>query len=138
MKIILFVGIVLKLIYTISTQSGIDLYDTVKSEWSIVYIEGSQVIVSKNITYIFLSLTIDFVLANSAGPDEMLYFIRVFTLCQSTRFGPKRIMWILVVIVKLDGEGSDESAYLHSFTRALHDRRHNVMSRKFAESLLYS
>ena len=39
---------------------------TIKSGWSIVYIEGSQVIISKNI--IFLSLKINFVLANSADP----------------------------------------------------------------------
>ena len=38
-----------------------------------IYIEGSQVIISpKNIT--FLSLKIDFVLANSADPDEMLHY----------------------------------------------------------------
>ena len=35
-------------------------FDTVKSGWSIVYIERLQVIISKNI--IFLSLKIDFVL----------------------------------------------------------------------------
>ena len=43
--------------------------DTVKSEWSIDYNEGLQAINSKNI--IFLSLKIDFVLANSAAPYEM-------------------------------------------------------------------
>ena len=42
---------------------------TVKSGWSIICIKGSQVIISKNI--VFLSLKIDFVLANSADPDEM-------------------------------------------------------------------
>ena len=47
-------------------------FDTVKSGWSIVYIEGSQVIISKNIE--FLSLKIDFVLANSADPDEMPHY----------------------------------------------------------------
>ena len=40
---------------------------TVKSEWSIVYIEGPQVI----FFFVFLSLKMDFVLANSADPDEM-------------------------------------------------------------------
>ena len=44
-------------------------FDTVKSGWPIVYIEGSQAIISKNV--IFLSLKIDFILANSADPDEM-------------------------------------------------------------------
>ena len=39
-------------------------FDTVKSGWSIVYIEGLQVIVSKNI--IFLSLRVDFVFTSSA------------------------------------------------------------------------
>ena len=38
-------------------------FDTVKSGWSIVYIEGLQVII--------FTLKIDFVLANSAEPDEM-------------------------------------------------------------------
>ena len=37
-----------------------------------MYIEGRQIIVSKNI--VFLSLKIDFVLANSADPDEMLHY----------------------------------------------------------------
>ena len=42
----------------------------IKSGWSIVYIEGVQVTISKkNIT--FVSLKINFVLANSADPDEI-------------------------------------------------------------------
>ena len=44
-------------------------FDIPKPGWSIVYIQGSQVIISKNI--IFLSLKIGFVLANSAYSDEM-------------------------------------------------------------------
>ena len=48
------------------------MFDTVKPGWSIVYIEGSQVIISKNI--VFLSLKIDFVLANSDGSDEMPHY----------------------------------------------------------------
>ena len=36
-----------------------------------VYIEGSQVIISKK-DIVFLSMKINFVLANSADPDEML------------------------------------------------------------------
>ena len=49
-------------------ESSIKLH-TIKSKWSIIYSEGSQVIVSKNIE--FLSLKMDFVLVNSADPDEM-------------------------------------------------------------------
>ena len=44
-------------------------FNTIKLEWSIVYIEGSQFIISKR--YCICSLKIDFVLANSADPDEM-------------------------------------------------------------------
>ena len=40
-----------------------------KSGWSIVYIEGSQVIILK--IYCIVSLKINFVLVNSADPDEM-------------------------------------------------------------------
>ena len=32
---------------------------------------------------VFLSLKIVFVLANSVDPDEMLHFMRVFTVCDS-------------------------------------------------------
>ena len=57
---------------------------TIKSRWSIVYIKGSKVIISKDI--IWLSLKIKFVLANSADPDEMPFFlrcfIRFFTVCK--------------------------------------------------------
>ena len=38
-----------------------------------LYMEGSQVIISKNI--MFLSLKINFILANSADLDEMLHHI---------------------------------------------------------------
>ena len=41
----------------------------IMSEWCIVYIVGSQVIISKNI--VFLSLKIEYVIANSTDPDEM-------------------------------------------------------------------
>ena len=40
----------------------------IKSGWSIVFIEGSQVITAKK--NVFLSLKIGFVLANSADTDE--------------------------------------------------------------------
>ena len=42
-------------------------FNTVTSGWSIVYIEGLQVMIKK--TKLFLK--INFVLANSADPDEM-------------------------------------------------------------------
>ena len=42
---------------------------TIKSECSIVYMEGSQVIISKNI--VFLTRKINFVLENSSDSDEM-------------------------------------------------------------------
>ena len=45
-------------------------FDTVKSGLSIVYIEGLQIKTSINIA--FLSLKTDFVLINSADPDETL------------------------------------------------------------------
>ena len=44
-------------------------FDIPKSGWSIVYFQGSQVIISKNI--IFLFLMNGFVLANRADSDEM-------------------------------------------------------------------
>ena len=43
-----------------------------------IYIEGSQVIISKKI-FVFLSPKIDFVLANSSDPDEMMPY-RAFHL----------------------------------------------------------
>ena len=48
--------------------------DTVKLGWSIVYTEGSQVIIS-NFFFLFLSLKMDFVLANSAEPDKMQHYV---------------------------------------------------------------
>ena len=47
-------------------------FDTVKSGLSIVYIEGSQIIISTKI--VFLSLKISFVLVNSVDPDEMMHY----------------------------------------------------------------
>ena len=44
----------------------------IKTRQSIVNIEGLQVIISK--IYFFLSLMINFVLVNSADPDEMLLY----------------------------------------------------------------
>ena len=48
-------------------------FETFKSGWSIVYIEGSEAIISKKKKK-FLSLKIDFVLANSADSDEISAF----------------------------------------------------------------
>ena len=43
---------------------------TIYVDWSIVCIEGSQVIIS-NIKFVFLSQKIIFILANSVDPDGM-------------------------------------------------------------------
>ena len=48
-------------------------FDTVMSGWSIIYIEGSQVIIYRKILG-FFSPKIDFVLANSTDPDEMPHY----------------------------------------------------------------
>ena len=45
---------------------------TIHLGWSIVYIEGSQAIISKNI--VFISLKIDIVLGNSVDSYEMLHY----------------------------------------------------------------
>ena len=50
-------------------------FDNTMSGWSIVYIKESQVIISKNNSIVFLSLEIEFVLANSVDPDEMPRFV---------------------------------------------------------------
>ena len=60
------------------------MFDTVKPGWSIVYIEGSQVIIPKKI--IFLSLKIDFALANSVNPDKMPHYA---AFCQGLHCLPK-------------------------------------------------
>ena len=57
-------------------EFSISLRTLIKSGWSIVYTEGSQFIISKNI--IFLSLMINFVLANSADPDEMPHYVAFY------------------------------------------------------------
>ena len=59
-------------------------FHTIKSGWSIVYIEGLHVIISKN-DYIYF-FEYQFVLANSADPDEMPPYgsFWVFTVCQIT------------------------------------------------------
>ena len=49
-------------------EFSIKLY-TIKSRWSIVSTEGSQVIISKNYRFAFLKINV--VLANSTDRDEM-------------------------------------------------------------------
>ena len=66
------------LTHLIPMEFSIKLY-IIKTGWPIVYIEGSQVIIFKK-NIVFLSLKIDFVLVNSADPDEMPHFIWDFTL----------------------------------------------------------
>ena len=48
------------------------MVNTFKSGRSTAYIEGIHVNFPNNI--VFLSLEVDFVLANSTNPDEMLYY----------------------------------------------------------------
>ena len=63
--------------------------DTVKSGWSILYIEALQVLLFKK-SIVFISLKICFVLANSADPDERPHYAAfrlVFTVCQSISVG---------------------------------------------------
>ena len=45
---------------------------TIYLGWSSVYMEGSQVIISKKYC---ISLKIEFVVANSADPDEMPHYV---------------------------------------------------------------
>ena len=65
------------------------MFDTVKSGWSIVYMEGIQVIIIF-FFIVLLSLKIDLVLANSADPVEMPFNV-AFQLgllaCKSTCLG---------------------------------------------------
>ena len=65
--------------------------DTVKSEWSIVYIEGSRVIISKK-CYI-LSLKMDFVVANCADPDEMPHYVAFHLGLHCLPKYPFRVFW---------------------------------------------
>ena len=77
-------------------EYSIKLY-AIKSGWSIVYIEGSQVIILKNA---FLSLKIDFILANREYPDEMLHYA-AFQLglhcCQSTPLEFSCLKWVNII-----------------------------------------
>ena len=50
-------------------------FDTVKSELYIIYIEGSHLVVIFFLNIVFLSLKINFAIANSADPDEMLHYV---------------------------------------------------------------
>ena len=58
-------------------------FGTVMSGWSVLYIEGSEVIFSQK--FIFLLFKVDFIFANNTDPDEMpimRHLIWVFTVCQ--------------------------------------------------------
>ena len=66
-------------------------FDTGKSERSIMYIKGSQIIISKNI--LFLTLKIDFVLANSADPDEMPHYASFHLDLQCLPRYPFSVFW---------------------------------------------
>ena len=72
-------------------------FDTVKSRWSIIYIEGLHLIISKKKRYIFLFLKIVFVLAISADPDEMLpyaaFHLGLHSL-QSNHLGVSSPKWV--------------------------------------------
>ena len=53
-------------------------------------IEASHVIISRYMHILYISMKIDYVLENSADPDQMphkRHFLLVFTVCQSTCFG---------------------------------------------------
>ena len=52
-------------------------FDSVKSGWSIIYIEGSQVIISKKY---YISSKIDFVFENSADPDYAAFHLGLHCL----------------------------------------------------------
>ena len=62
---------------------NLDILAECNKRWPIVYIEGPQVILSEK--KCILSLTIDFVLANSVDSDQM----RIWgcTVCQNTDLG---------------------------------------------------
>ena len=64
-------------------------FDTVKSGWSIVYNEASQVIISKKHLISFSGVL--FNLTNIAESGEMLHFTWVFTVCKSTYLGSSRL-----------------------------------------------
>ena len=72
--IILWLFIYFRLLYNLNPfqTNGMFHTATYKSGWSIAYIEGSQFIFPKNIEFLFLK--INFVLANSADPDEMPHY----------------------------------------------------------------
>ena len=72
-------------------------FDIVKSGFSIVYIEGLQIITSKNIA--FLSLKTDFVLINSAGPDEILPYAQFHLDVHCLPLYPLRGFWSLFWLI---------------------------------------
>ena len=49
-------------------------FNTVKSGWCSIHIEGPQVIITTKIVFLTLKIYFFFVLAISANPDEMLHY----------------------------------------------------------------
>ena len=49
-------------------------FDTVKPGWPIVYIKGSQIIISKNIIFLSLKMIDQFCLNQQCRPDEMQHY----------------------------------------------------------------
>ena len=88
-------------------------FGTVKSGWSIIYIEGSRVMLSKYI--IFLSLKIDFDLANSVDPGEIAHYA-AFHLdihcLQSTRLGFSSLHMVNSVFVTFPCDDLGQVWYL--------------------------
>ena len=76
-------------------------FDAINLGWSIVYIEGAQVIIKKKYI-VFLSLKIVFVLANSVDPDEMQHLIWLFTVLSKYDLGVTSIRRVKLVLLTCD------------------------------------
>ena len=59
-----------------------------------------------------ISLKINFVLANSTDPDEMLHFIWVFTVCKSPDSGVSSLKRVKVAWVQAQTKGDNEKQRL--------------------------
>ena len=81
----------IKLPHKLNTRRQIDFYikfNTIKSKWSIVYIDGSQVITFKKKIIKFLSVKTDWQTVQTLMKCCILqHFICVFTVCKSTHLG---------------------------------------------------
>ena len=65
---------------------------TIKSEWSIVYTEECQVIITPNILFFFLCIS-NLALANSADPGEMLHNAVFHRDLHCLSNNPNRVVW---------------------------------------------